>query len=145
MRPRDNISDRPRSPSPYSRQIGGLEKRIQQEKTSLRRGSTIPATAIPVHEVTGTAYVPPAYNQYPPIYPHFPQNYPTQYQHPSPAYPSNYPYPPHYSYPPHPSMIQNPTNKKGQISTGYQSWAGHDKTTGSVTPPRSTSPNPPGN
>ena len=86
MRPRDDISDRPRSPSPYSRQIGGLDKRIQTEKT---------------------------------IY--------------------------HYPYTPHPSMMQHPTNDKGQKPTGYQSWAGHGKTTGGATPPRCTSPNPPGN
>ena len=140
MRPRDDVSDRPRSPSPYSRQIGGLEKRLQPEKASFRRDATTPATATPAHEVTGAAYVPPAYNQYPPIYPPFPQNYPAQYQYPFPAYP----YPLHYPYPPHPSMIQHPTNDKGQKPTGYQSWAGHGKTTGGATPPRSTSPNPPG-
>ena len=81
----------------------------------------------------------------PPIYPPFTQNYPTQYQYPFPAYPPNYPYPPHYPHPPHTSMMQHPTNDKGQKPTGYQSWAGHGETTGSTTPPRSTSPNPPGN
>ena len=143
--PRGDISDRPRSPSPYSKQIGSLEKRIQPEKTRSRRDSTTSATAVPAHEVRGAAYVPPAYNQYPPIYPPFPQNYSTQYQYPFPAYPPNYPYPPHYPYPLHPSMIQYPTNDKSQKPTSYQSWAGHCKTTGSATPSRSTSPSPSGN
>ena len=61
MQPRDDISDRPRSPSPYYRQIEGLEKRIQPEETNLRRDSTTSATLTLANEVTSAAHVPPAY------------------------------------------------------------------------------------
>ena len=55
MRPGDDISDRPRSPIPYCRQMGGLQKRIEPEKTSLRGELTTSNMAIPAHEVTGAA------------------------------------------------------------------------------------------
>ena len=144
-RTRERVSEYPRSPSPFSKQVDNSEKYAKFEGSSLKGNTTTLATIKfnPNMEL-GAMYGPSAYSRIPSHCPPLQSDYPPQYPYPFYQYLPHYPYPPHYSYPHHHPISPYPQINKSQKSLTDHPWQNQERSSGNATPHRPASPGPSG-
>ena len=137
--PREFVSGRQRSLSPFPKQMDHLEEQVKSERSSSKWKTTTQPMPGPSPSTTRALMYTSMYNQHPLPYPPYQPNYQSQYPLSFSQYQLNYPYPPLY-----PAMMQCPPVEKGQKAPGSSSWQGQSKIAGSMPPAQSASPGPSG-